>query len=69
MSATKSHLAKSKKNDDLCEVEEDQTFEFPAETSEEVAVTKPGVLAQSRRSRSATQRATSSPDDEHFDIE
>ena len=44
---------KTKKDDDLIEVEEENTFEFGdlgrSNDEDEVAVTKPGVLARERR--------------------
>ena len=46
---------KTKKDDDLIEVEEENTFEFGDlgrsndQDEDEVAVTKPGVLARERR--------------------
>ena len=64
---SKGATGKAKKNDYLVEVEEENTLEF---TSEEVPVTKPGLLEKrDRSSRGPRSRAIKSSENEYFDIE
>ena len=70
MSGNSKAAGKTKKDDDLIEVvEEENTFEFSQEiNNDEVAVTKPGPLARERRTRGPGGRAVTSPDEQFFDI-
>ena len=62
-------VAANKKNDDLIEEEAEPSFQF-SDNTEEVPVTKPGLLEKrERRSRGTASRAVPSQHEEHFDIE
>ena len=68
MSINKSATGKAKKNDDLIEVEVDNGLEF---STDEVPVTKPGLLEKRERSSRGPRstRNNANPENELFDIE
>ena len=57
----------NKKNDDVIDVEEENSFEFSQET--EVPVQKPGPLEKRERRTKSESRVVTSADKEYFDIE
>ena len=61
-------MSNKKDDDEVIDVEDENSFEFSQET--EVPVQKPGPLEKRERRRKAdTSRAVTSSDQEYFDIE